>query len=506
MVKISNKRAAKESAGMPVGVTRTVRKLPRLSIYMLSSIALAVVVFAIARNQGLVKGSEVDLTQWSALYASVCAIPIIWMILREPRSGVERVLIALWWPLKLGFMFYYVFSVWGISHHPDLYLHYSDNLSWHVAASRVADYWSVHGVGLIPKDTLILMSMNYPAAGYFFGSIYYCFGPSLGATLPWLSLVALLSAAIAQRLLEQCELPRAEAKVAFHFLLWSPVLWLYASLVQRDLLIIYVWLVIAYSTVLLFQRVNLLSLGVLGVSTIILANLRAEYLYVELAWLVAVASFSLGRRQGKGLGTRVALLGIATGCAVLIAWGIWGHGGSSWYMTKYDLARGVEGQLDVFLKEGRAGSGFYGAILSLGGVFLIPFILPFKLLVGLTAPFPWNFSTFVLAVTQPFYSLESIIRLSLMFFSLRVVLRWKMYARNWSAETKLVLVLGVLVGVAGLLGPVSEVRYLAPAIPFLVPVFSPFAYKARSWMGGTLFAVLTIVSLQFLYFVLRPVL
>ena len=484
-----------------IGVQQMRRDSGGTSRIILFTLLLSIGGFVISRYQGQ-EGTEWGLTLRSMFYASVCALPVIWFILRQPRSLIERVLIGLWWPLKMGFMLYYYFSVWDVSHHPQPYLNYSDNLAWNEIATRVFDYWTLHGVGLIPKNTLVMLSINYPAASYFFGGVFYSFGPYLGPTLPWLSLVMLLSAVFSQRLMEQCGLPRAEAKVAFHLLLWSPALWLYTLLVQRDFLIIFTWLAIAYSTVRLFQRFSIWNLVVLGVATLALANLRAEYLYVELAWLVFVAANSLRRRQDKSMGTRVALLFIASTCAGLIGWGIWG-GGSAWYVTKYDLGGGVEKQVDSFLQSASGGSGFYGYILSLGGVFLLPIILPFKLLVGLTAPFPWRFTTFELSVTQPFYSLESILRLSLFFFAFRVALRWRSFSKAWSIETKLVLMLGVLVGIAGLLGPVSEVRYLAPAIPFLVPLFASYAKAMSYWFGGVLFAVVSISLLQVLYFLLK---
>lgn len=484
-----------------IGVQQVRRDRGGASGIILLTLLLSIVGFVIARYQGQ-EGSEWDLTLRSMFYASVCALPLLWFILRQPRSMVERILIGLWWPLKMVFMLYYYFSVWEVSHHPQLYLNYSDNRAWHEAATSVVGFWAMNGVGFIPKDTLVRLSINYPAASYFFGGAFYSFGRYLGPALPWLSLVMLLTATFSQRLMEQCGLPRAEAKVAFHLMLWSPVFWLYTLHVQRDPLIFFTWLAIAYSTVRLFRRFSILNLVALGVATLVLANLRAEYLYVELAWLVFVAANSLRKRQDKSMGTRVALLFIATTCAVLIGWGIWG-GGSAWYVTKYDLGGGVEKQVDSFLQTARTGSGFYGRILSLGGVFLLPIILPFKLLMGLTAPFPWRFTTFELSVTQPFYSLESILRLSLFFFAFRVALRWRSFSKAWSIETKLVLMLGALVGTAGLLGPVSEVRYLAPAIPLLIPMFAPYAKRKSYWFGGILFAVVTISSLQMLYFLFR---
>lgn len=490
-----------ENAETLIGVRQVGRNGGGAGGTILLTLLLAMVGSVIARYQGH-EGSEWDLTLRSMFYASVCALPLLWFILRQPRSIVERILIGLWWPLKMGFMLYYYFSVWDVSHLPSVYLNFSDNAAWYEAATRVVDYWTMHGVGLIPKVALVRLSINYPAASYFFGGIFYSFGSYFGPILPWLSLVMLLSAAFTQRLMEQCGLPRVEAKVAFHLMLWSPVLWLYTLLVQRDFLIIFTWLAIAYSTVRLFQRFSILNLAVLGAATLVLANLRPEYLYVELAWLVFVAANSLWKRQDKSLGTRVALLLITTACAVLIGWGIWG-GGSAWYVTKYDLGGGVENQIDVYLQGASTGSGFYSSILSLGGVFLLPIGLPFKLLVGLTAPFPWRFTTFELSVTQPFYSLESILRLSLLFFALRVVLRWRSFSKAWSIETKLVLMLGALVGIAGLLGPVSEVRYLAPAIPLLMPMFSPYAKRKTYWFGGILFAVVAISLLQILYFLFR---
>ena len=490
-----------ESAETLIGVRQVRRDGGGVGGAILLTLLLAIVGFVIARNQGQ-QGSEWDLTVRSMFYASVCALPPLWFILRQPRSIVERILIGLWWPLKMSFMLYYYFSVWDVSHLPHRYLNYSDNLPWYEAGTRVLDYWTVHGMGLIPKDTLVILSINYPAASYFFGGIFYSFGRYLGPTLPWLSLFMLLSAAFSQRLMEQCGLPRAEAKVAFHLMLWSPALWLYTLLVQRDPLIIFTWLAIAYSTIRLFQRFSILNLAVLGAATIVLANLRAEYLYVELAWLAFVAANSLRKQQDKSVGTRVALLFIATTCAVLIGWGIWG-GGSAWYVTKYDIGAGVEKQFDSYMQAASSGAGFYGRILSLGGVFLLPIILPFKLLIGLTAPFPWRFTTFELSVTQPFYSLESILRLSLFFFALRVALRWGSFSKAWSIETKLVLMLGALVGIAGLLGPLSEVRYLAPAIPFLVPMFATYAKRKFYWFGGILFAVVTITALQVLYFLFK---
>lgn len=506
MTDLAKNRIRKSGGARPLVRTRRVRTGgPHLSIYISLSMLLIVLSLALARSQHL-HGSEMYLTQWSALYASICVIPVLWAVLRQPRSSMERILISLWWPLKIAFTFYYVFSVWDVARNPALYLHYSDNLPWQLAASRIADYWKMHGVGIIPKPTLVRMSMNYPAAGYFFGAIYYGIGHCLEATLPWLSLVVLLCAALAQRLLEQCGLSQSEAKVAFHFILWSPVMWLFTLLVARDPLIIFSWLVIAYGTILLFQRVNPINMAALFAGTIVLANLRAEYLFVELAWFAVVVAYSLKGKKRKGLGTQFALIGLVLACTALIAWGLWGHGGSSWYVTKYDLGEGVHKQMDLYLKEEGHMHGFYGAIISVGGALLIPVILPFKLLVGLTAPFPWDFSTFALRVTQPFYSLESIIRLALFFFSLRVVLNWRSFSRSWDTELKLILALGTLVGIAGLLGPVSEVRYLAPAIPFLVPAFSPFARKARYWVGGTVFAAAAIISLQLLYFLLRPLL
>jgi hypothetical protein len=475
--------------------------VPSVGIYIVVTFMLAVVVIAVARLQ-YQKGPELESAQRSALAASLCAIPILWMMLREPRSFVERFFIGIWWPLKIGITFYYYFVVWDAANQPAIYLQYSDHLPWHELAGRVATYWNQHGLGLISKDLLIRMSLNYPAAGYFFGIIYYCFGHYLSTALPWLSLVILVSSALGQKLMEQCGLPFKEARVALHLLLWSPFIWLLTLLVHRDPLVIFCWLAIAYSTLRAFQRFSLFNFIGLCAATVVLVNLRAEYLYVVMAWLMIVGAFSLRKRQNNQIFARIALLGASVIFLIFIGLSIWGAD-NYWYVSKYDIGVNVNNQIDTYRQMGGKGTGFYGKVLSFGGGILLPFILPFKFLVGLTAPFPWRFSTFQLSVTQPFYSAESILRLTLVYFSFFSIWRLRSVAKEWNIEVKLLLILGILVMVSGLMGPTSEVRYIAPAIPLLTPLFSASANRPLSWIVGLTFAISSIACLHLAYALFR---
>jgi hypothetical protein len=464
------------------------------------SLALAVATLYFARAQGA-SGSEWELTLRSAGYASIAALPAIWALVRNGASVGEKILLGAWWPLKLAFAGWYFFEVWGGSGFGSNYLAYSDHLAFHEMAVRFVDYWRQHGFGLIPKDVLIASSINYPAAAYFFGSLYWSLGRYLGPTIPWLSLVQLLCAVIAVRVISISSRDGPAARVALHLMLWSPAIWLFTLLVHRDPLIILAWLVVALGAMLILHaRVLAGTVMAIG-ATVVLANLRAEYLYLVFGWLTIVAVLSARNSSTKEPVVKVALLVVVAACSAFVAWAIWG-GGTYLYVAKYDLAAGVAEQAGRFLTGGH-GRGFYAAVLSLGAAFLIPVVIPFKLLVGLLAPFPWRFGTFELAVTQPFYSLESILRISLVLFMVGTVLRIGRRQRAWSLESKLLLTLGVLLAITAALGAKSEVRYLTPALPFLTPFFAEFAVRLKYWAMGCAGATMAIGVLHFLYAALR---
>lgn len=466
----------------------------------LLSFLLLIILFAIAKQAGGFY-TQLGSAVYSACFATIAVLPVMVQCVMSDRTGTERTIILLWWPTKIAFSLYYYFVVWHSLKNPSIYLGFSDHLPWHVMSGKIADYWSIHGVTLIAKDELHKISVNYPAASYFFGAVYYCFGKRLGAVLSWLTFFQFLSAAAAQKVFEKCGLSSTESKTAFYFILFSPAINVFTLLIHRDILIIFCLFFLIYGYLLLIENKILVGLFVTLLFSLFLANLRAEYILLVTIWFLFLLIFAFYKEENKSFFAKVCIsFGV---CVVILGllWLIFGEG-RQYIVAKYNLLD-FEKHITIYFKGGASSGGIYGKILSLGGPFLLPVILPFKLLIGLTAPFPWRFHPFELAVTQPFYSLESILRISLLLFICKRLIFRRKFTKKMSKKTIMIVILGVFFLVGGLLAPKGEVRYITPAVVLLTPLFSPYATKIRNWPSAILFSSTVLALLYFLYILVR---
>lgn len=463
------------------------------------SFTLMALVLYFARQAG-VRGTEFDLTVRSTWLALIAVSPVILQSLLTNRSRVERITMLMWWVLKLGFMFYYYFYIWEALNHPRLYLSFSDHMAFHEWAGRVSDYWSRSGLKLIPKHEFYLMSIGYPAVAYFFGGLYYFLGRFPGVVLPWLTVLQFISAVVAQRVLEIADLKPRYAKAAFHLLLWSPFMWAITLLVHRDILIILALLIISAGILQLIK--GKILAGMLGsiAATLLLANLRAEMLYLVLVVffisLLSVFKYGVSGTTGKTAALSMCFILIA-----LIFWMIFGEG-QELYIAKFNIGTKIYSVASKYLEPKSSSGIFYGFIVPLGGFFIVPLVIPFKLLVGVTAPFPWRFTSYQLMVTQPFYSLESILRISLIIMAARTLLSRTGRKEVLSGRSTLLVITGGIFALGGMLGPQNEVRYLAPAIPLCAPIFAQQATSAMVWIKTILLSCFLIACLHAAYAIL----
>jgi len=489
-----------EKTAAPSAVACVDSRLQAVTLPILFSMLLMAACFWYAKQDGA-GISEYDLTVRSAQLACVAMLPVWLQSLLSKRSSLERVVILAWLPLKICFLIYYYFYVWDARENPSLYLHYSDHMPFHQWANRVSEYWRVSSGIIISRKQLYIMSINYPAAAYLFGAMYHCLGKFPGVVLPWLTLFQFYTAVTAQRVLELADLPLKEAKVAFYFMLWSPVVWILTLLIHRDIFIILALLIIVGATLSLFRRSPLGLLGV-PVGVVLLANLRAELLILVMVWFVLVCLIGVSRYGDLGFAKKLAFFAVFGSITAFVGWTIFG-GGSSLYSAKFAMGSKM-GQVSAkYMQEGATGNGMYGGVLALGGAFLLPVILPFKLLIGLTAPFPWRFSTVQLAITQPFYSLESILRIALAILMVRSACSWARLKEIYARPSFLPVSMGVVLALGSLMGPQSEVRYMTPAFPLLVPLFGRQASSFRTMFSSLCWAVFAIALLHAGYLLFR---
>ncbi len=445
-------------------------------------------------------GNEYRLFLSSSSIASIAVFPFILQSIYSRRSLLERIALVFWWPLKIYFLYLYVFIIWRFAIEETVYLNYSDHFNLHLIAVSVSNYWKqAGGMMIIPETDLHRISANYPTSAYLFGFLYYKFGHSVAVILPWLSYLHFISASMTQKLFEASGLNIKHAKLGFWLLLVSPAIWLFTFLLHRDIIIIFSLLLFSISVVSFLNKKYIYILPGSLLSIILIANLRSEYLYVFFVWFTITSLIFILFIERLSALQKFNIFIVFLFLAIVMFWMIFGEG-SFIYFSKYDISEKAGNVFETYLRGGTAGRGFYSKVFQLGVYFFIPVILPFKFLIALTAPFPWRFGTFTYAVTQPFYSLESILRLML-FFVFVLNLKTMLAARKEKYFPILILGIGILL--VGLLGPKNEVRYVAPALPLLTPLFCVSKKPFIRYVQAFFFAFIVIAGLHFLYVLLR---
>lgn len=482
-----------------VSIRKSERHRLLFAVGLTSSIVLTAIVFLSTQGSASANVSESALFLRSASLATLAWVPACLQCFSLQRGILERVVCFLWWPLKIIFVWYFYFDVWG----PDEYLKYAgDNIAFHKMGYDVATYWDRHGVGLIAREKLRVMSINYPAAAYIYGAIYFCFGKVPAVALPWLALSQCWSAILAQMTFLSAGLKQQYAKVVFYYLLFSPVIWYLTIVIYRDIFIILSLLLLAFVTIrfLRYKEFVLFSLG-LPLSLILIANLRAEYLLLVLAWIVFTTLYMQFSNRATSLVARTGLISVGLLSIGLLVWAVWGEG-RGFYVSKWKGALDVASTAGNYLEAGSAGAGFYAKIHALGPAFF-PIVMPFKLLISLTAPFPWDFSSRYRAIEQVWFSAESLLRLALLFLMLTGIRAVRKNGITRTREVMVLIALGGALILSALLGPQGEARYITPGVIFIAPLYSVRASSAGAWIPAIFFAVSFIGLMHVVYAGLR---
>lgn len=443
-------------------------------------------------------GSEINQFFISSIFSICLILPyIVHLLSRLEFSLFERFTIIVWIFIKYFFAYIYYFEIWNGLDGPFKYLAYSDHLAFHNWAIFFSNYWKSTGVFFIPMDVLRSQTINYPVSAYLFGGIYYLFGHYPSVILPWLSAVQFIVAYIALLVFSYSDLPVRYSKFVFYFILWSPIFWIVTLLIHRDIFLLFGILIIFLGYILVVGRKSFLT-GIFFVlfGSFFVLNLRAEMLFsVALFFVYAVISNILNTKK-------IIFKILISFLFILIVFLFYNviYGNLSFlYVPKYDLNANIFLLLDKYLSKLQNAGKIYGIIMSLGGIFLVPIVLPFKFLVGLLAPFPWNFSSFQLIVTQPFYSLESILRVSIFIMVLYNFFICKS-SYKFSTFGHHLRMFGFFLLLPALFGPKGEARYMLPSIPFLILMANDHVFKFKNWIIVFFISLFVIFSLHILYY------
>jgi hypothetical protein len=445
---------------------------------------------------------SVEITQFCISF--ICSIffilPfVIHLLVRLEFSLFERFVIIFWIFLKSFFTYIYYFEIWGGLDGPFKYLAFSDHLAFHNWAIFVSNYWRTSSEFIISMDVLRSQTINYPVSAYIFGGIYYLFGHYPSVILPWLSSIQFVVAYLALFVFSLANLPVRYSKFVFYFVLWSPLVWITTLLLHRDILILLSVLIIVLGYLLVVARKSFFS-GIFFIlfGTFIVLNLRAEMLF-SVALFFACTCFITFFKNNSLIFKLLVFVSFLF--FIILFYNIIYGNFTFLYVQKYDLSSNIFLLLDKYLSKLQNSGKIYGLIMSLGGIFLVPIILPFKFFVGLLAPFPWNFSTFQLLVTQPFYSLESIIRILIFLFALYNLFISKNSYKfsNYGHHLRL---FGLFLLLPALFGPKGEARYMLPSIPFLILLANDHVFKFKNWVIGSFVSVFIILMLHIFYYII----
>ncbi len=430
------------------------------------------------------------------MVAIVLSLPILISLSKKAPASYLPLLLLLYWPLRMMLAYFLTpLVVFG------------DEKPLLLIGQSACSYWTQHGFGLIPPHLTATSGGKYSLLLYYFGIPQYLFGQGAGVIEPFQILVQIIGAYEAFELGRRLFGPQFGRASAVFFLLYPDYI-LNTSAPARDVPLTVACIMYMRSLLAIHDGRAITALCRIIPALIGVAGLR--FTYGAVLALHACAVTLLSRRLSRSVGTVVVLLGIC----------VLSYFSYDLYAQSAGSRPGVEGLTDSVSHQmhsqwTQTSSASGGTIGSAKTSSFLLISLPVRIAVAVFAPFPWTSlqifeaayggfnGSFAILALRIANCMVTVFVLTAFFMALLIDnLRNSLLFTRWSGAA----LLGLLLLVGGGFAAVGFLRYLFPALPFLLlPAWAMLSGRVeRLYLSST--AAISIASpiiVHLLYFALK---